>query len=104
MSAWRASAPASSLAAADSSACVPTPSESRLELNSNEVSGVTTAKAPSTVDSSDVIRSSSARFAPSYSSLTSEPSVEVNSRMTVSPPKSSWNATLSMAICESGLR
>jgi hypothetical protein len=47
-SAWRASAPASSRAAADRSASVPTPSASRLELNSSDTSGVTTANAPST--------------------------------------------------------
>jgi hypothetical protein len=104
MSAFRASAPASSRDAADNSADVPTPPVRRFELYCNDVNGVTTANAPSTVASSSVMRSSSARLAPSYSSLTSEPSVDVKSRITVSPPKSSWKATLSIAICESEFR
>ena len=65
MSALRASAPASSRDAADSSAWVPTPPASRFELYSSEVNGVTTANAPSTSSSSAVMRSSSARFSPS---------------------------------------
>ena len=79
--------------------------EMMFSLYCSAVCGVSTEYTSGMSRSSASIRLNSARLSPRERiSPTLASSVAVNSRISVSPPKRSWNSWLSMAVCESLLR